>query len=299
MTPTLADQYAAALPGAPHLAAVRLAVEKYGEKSVVTHVNQTETYLAAAAGLPPASTLFSVSDAVLPWWAQALGELGRRFRPRVDVPECDVLVWTGEERADVVYDVLVGVATRVRRAVVLTGVGLYAEIGPDGRPGLLPGVRRFLRTDPTWVVADYRPDGYGAIVLSRDPDDHEPVKHGVRDAFRFFRAELARRAAGGVYLPLPMAQPRIDACLTCVHRGGAEGGNCKVCHCHLFQVPESSPVRPGSPGKVFFPGQACPVGKWGEDREGGRTMTPIEVEVMLTQAFQPETATPPAGQTGA
>jgi hypothetical protein len=143
----------------------------------------------------------------------------------------------------------------------------------------------------------YDTTGVGVIVLSRDPADRPAITHGVKDAFNFFKAELARRAEGGTYLPLPMAQERIDTCLTCVHRGGATGGQCKLCRCWLFQVPEGTWMVAGNPGKVFFPSQSCPIDKWPSRTGQGVVMTADETASMLAEAFHtPETPSPPVDE---
>jgi hypothetical protein len=198
----------------------------------------------------------------------------------------DLLFLDENHRAQELYDGLVKYAPHVRRYLVIhCTTSPYGETGDDGGPGVMPGVRRFLQEHSEWVVKRFDEGNHGLIVLSQCEEDKVPVSFGVKDVYRYGKAKLKHRLNGGKYLTLPMAQERIDKCTVCEKRGGAEGGNCTVCKCFLFQVPTDATVNAGQPGKVFFPLEMCPVGKWHTKPTEGNAMTSEEVESMLATAF--------------
>jgi hypothetical protein len=58
-------------------------------------------------------------------------------------------------------------AGNVRRWIVLHDTVAFGESGENGRPGLLPALREFIREHREWVVAEIYGNNNGLIVLER------------------------------------------------------------------------------------------------------------------------------------
>lgn len=200
------------------------------------------------------------------------------------IPDVDLLFLDTKHTADQVFKELSKYHVNVNRYIVIHTTVTFGEVGDDGGPGVMHGIRKFLQTHSEWsVIKEYR-NNHGMIVLSKNPDDRSEIHFGVRDAFRYAKSKLKHKLDGGLYLPLEMAQERIDKCLTCPERGGEEGGNCTVCKCYLFRVPDEVPVVGGAAGKVWLPHEKCPLDKWGP-KSGGVEMSPEELNDMIDKAF--------------
>jgi len=250
-----------------------------------------QAYLAIAAGMPDDGVLISVSLGGKPWWPKMAASLGARFKmtPQnsltADIEPTELLFIDSEHTAQRTYDELTRHAGKVSKYIVIHTVArdTFGERGDDGGPGVMAGVRQWLREGASreWVVKRFDEHNHGLVVLSRDPEDHPKIKFGARSALRFVRSKIKHKLNGSTYLPLPMAQERLDICLTCDSRGGQEGNNCKICKCFLAEIPDYAPVNHGQPGKAFIPTEGCPIGKWHDRPNDGVSMTGEEVEAML------------------
>lgn len=166
--------------------------------------------------------------------------------------ETDFLFIDTEHTAPQVYRELTLHAPGSGR-VVLHDTVLYGENGQDNGPGLLPGVRRFLSERPEWAVLESHDHQYGLLVLSNREEDRKPLPSKLEMAWNFAKAQAQHLLSGGGYLTEDEAQERLRHCWVCDKRNG---GRCSACGCHLDSFPD------GSPGKAFYPSQACPLGKW-------------------------------------
>lgn len=187
-------------------------------------------------------------------WAERYDGLGgdpTAFRLRT-TPE--ILGWLAEH------------APKAKRFLAVHNIDTHGEYAdPKRRPdaanpdanllGLMPGVRRFLADHPEWSVVDHVEGDGGLLVLSKDDRDRPAIEPGpAEQALRYTRSKFSHWWAGGHFLPLPMAERRLDQCLVCPAM--AKDRRCSKCSCYLVERPD------GSPGKVFYPRDSCPLGKW-------------------------------------
>lgn len=252
-----------------------------------------QAYLAIAAGMPGDGVLVSCSPGAKSWWGWMGQLMGVRFKTNpgnsveATIEPTELLFIDSAHTAERTYAELQRHADKVSKYIVIHTVAAdtFGHKGDDGGPGVMPGLRRWLRegADKEWVVKRYDDHNHGLIVLSRDPADRPPVHQGIRSGLRFVRAQIRHKLNGGAYLPLPLALERLDVCLVCPKRGGADGGNCVTCKCFLARVPDNATVNAGGPGKIFFPLESCPEARWTERPNDGVHMTEEEVAAMLTE----------------
>lgn len=200
----------------------------------------------------------------------------------IDIPECDVLFIDTTHTGEHVFKELERHGRKVRRRIAFHDTELYGHRGADNKsPGLLGGILGFLKANREWQVILHESRQYGFTVISRVPEDFPKVdKFGLKDVLRFGKAQFKHKLNGGKYLPLEIVQERHDTCLMCPIRSGEQCSNCK---CFLFQIPENMKVKAGQPGKIFYPHEICPLGKWFDQRDKGVDMTEEEIKsLMLT-----------------
>lgn len=269
-----------------HMETFRALAAEAGSVTELCDWGKPARIAAAAAGVP----VVSYGKTARPEWAVLARLVGDRFTgtavadfAALDIAPTGLLFIDRDHRASQVYADLVRHAGKASKYVVVHTATTFGEVGDDGGPGVMPGIRRWLREGAAkeWVVSRFDEKNHGLIVLSRDAARREPVKLGLREAARYLKTRVKHALAGGTYLPLPMALERLGECHVCDKRGGAEGNNCTVCKCFLARVPDTAPVNRGQPGKVFFPTESCPIGKWNPRPDDGVKMTPEEVAAML------------------
>lgn len=156
----------------------------------------------------------------------------------------------------------------------------WGERGEDGGQGVMPAIREFLWKNPEWTVKKHYRNNHGLTVLSKLPEDRKELPSKLRQAWNFAKAQTRHAMNSGRYLPLPLAQERMKECSICEMRSGE---NCAMCGCFLLQIPDDSPVRAGQPGKVFYPMDYCPLGRWHPRPNEGVEMTDAEVKVMMEE----------------
>lgn len=137
--------------------------------------------------------------------------------------------------------------------MVLHDTVTFGENGEDGGPGLLPGLRRFLREHSNWSVMQHFDNNNGLTVLTCSDKDRPDLPSLPKMAWNYTKALARHLAAGKPVLPAESVQKRLDICLTCPQR---IENRCTVCGCHLDQGPD------GKDGKAVWEDQECPLGKW-------------------------------------
>lgn len=252
-----------------------------------------QAYLAIAAGMPKDGVLVSCASGQKHWWARMVMAKGVHFKMitndslTAEIEPTELLFLDSSHTAQRTFDELNRHAAKVSKYIVIHTVATdtFGEHGDDGGPGVMYGVRQWLRSGASaeWVVKSFTDVNHGLIVLSRDPADRPKVSFGARSVLRYLGAKMRHKLNGGTYLPLPMAQERLDICLTCEHRGGEHGNNCKICKCFLAVLPDNAPTNAGGPGKTFHPTEACPIERWSVRPNDGVAMTEDEVHAMLKQ----------------
>ncbi len=199
----------------------------------------------------------------------------------VDIPECDVLFIDTKHTGEQVYKELTRHGGKVRKRIAFHDTQIFGYKGEDGSAGLLPGITQFIRQNREWQTVYHVENNHGFTVISRDPADFPKVDgFGWRDGLKFAKAVVTHKLNGGKYLPLPVVEERLNTCLICPVRSGEQ---CSSCKCYLFQIPENMKVRAGEPGKVFYPQESCPLGKWLERPDEGVEMTADETKRMLVE----------------
>ncbi len=172
-----------------------------------------------------------------------------------DIPECDLLLIDAQHTADAVWSELVRHAPNVRHWIALHDTVVLGENGHNGRPGILPAVRRYLRENPEWSVVEARDDAPGMIYLSRDPADKPALPAVPRQMWNFGKAWLTRITAGSPNVDEATFDGRLAVCSLCIHRCE---NRCSACGCYLDELPT------GAPGKAAWATETCPVGLWAD-----------------------------------
>lgn len=145
-------------------------------------------------------------------------------------------------------------ADKVRRFIVVHDTAIYGDVGDDGSPGLLHGVRHWLRMHPEWSVIRHDENNNGLTVLSRASEDKPAIEPGRWKQIGAFVTAMSKHLANGLETaPADVVEQRLDICAMCPLRNGSQ---CSKCGCEL----ETNPL--GGPGKAFLPAEQCPVGRW-------------------------------------
>jgi hypothetical protein len=169
-----------------------------------------------------------------------------------DIEETDLLFIDTKHTADQLEAELVRHAPRVRHWLVLHDTQIFGETGEDGGPGLLVGLRRYLRSHPEWTVIRHDSNNHGLTVLSCDPRDKQALPGKIKQAANF-AAAIAKHAAGGFGNTDPETfNGRLEICALCPLRNEEK---CGVCGC---------PIE----NKAAWAEQECPVGKWPVENKG-------------------------------
>lgn len=197
------------------------------------------------------------------WWPQVVAVRGAtevvylKAEPlRVSVPECDGLIVSGVQTADDLLRIL-QIYRPHRRALIL-GTEEWAEFAPSrSGPGLRPGLRKFVRDNPGWVVVKHLPTPPGLTVLSADPADRQTTPGVFKQIANFAKAVAEHMASGAQFVPREVLQQRLDICALCEYRTLDSQGRerCSVCGCPLVR---EGPVG----GKAQWASEDCPLGKW-------------------------------------
>lgn len=172
----------------------------------------------------------------------------------VEIPETDMLLTDTHHTGTQLLRELTAHAAKVRRFIVIHDTAVFGEVGDDGSPGLLHGIRHWVRRNPEWSVIRHDDNNNGLTVLSRLDQDKPTIEAGTWKKLGTFVAAMTKHVAGGMETASPdIVERRLDVCALCPLRRGSQ---CSKCGCEL----ETSPI--GGPGKAFLPAEQCPVGKW-------------------------------------
>lgn len=185
----------------------------------------------------------------------------------VETQQCDMLFVDTLHTAPQIYAELTKHHGRVNRWIAIHDTETFGEYGEGHTnetptPGLLPGIRRFLKENPLWMVMTVRRNNHGLMVLTCNPNDMPPLpsvaKMGVNAALA-----LMKVASSGLKMASPEAvESRIAHCLGCELRV-ADSNNgqmrCSHCGCFLLEGPA------GAPGRALLSVMECPVGKWSKE----------------------------------
>lgn len=180
--------------------------------------------------------------------------------PAFDLPsETDLLFLDTKHNANQIYLELTKYAPKVRRYIVRHDTQIYGETGEDGGPGLLVGIRQYLREHPEWSVVYKTDEQYGLMVLSRDDRDKQQLPGVMKQAWNFSRHLLREAINDEGYVPQDVFEARLNICSLCPLR---VQNRCGKCGCPLDHNEDLN-----RPGKAAYAGEECEIGEWGKHEE--------------------------------
>jgi len=133
-----------------------------------------------------------------------------------------------------------------RGRIAMHDTQIYGEVGEDGGPGLLVGLREFLRTNKDWTVIYHTNANHGFTVISRLESDKKKLPGALTLAANFTKALMTHVVSGAKDATLVVLESRLSECMMCDQRNN---NNCGVCGCDI----ES---------KAKWAESICPLGKW-------------------------------------
>lgn len=165
--------------------------------------------------------------------------------------DVDLLFLSCRHQAEYVKRVLDMHGPHARKWIALHNTVTYGETGDDGGPGILAGVRAWLRENPEWSVRSHDRANNGLLVMTRDPADKKPLPPFWKQAFNALKAGWrAGENVAGKYGPLAGTARHEERLALCVLCPSKTNGDCAECGCPVEQ-------------KTSWPAEACPLGAWG------------------------------------
>ena len=165
----------------------------------------------------------------------------------------DMLFIDEIQHSDRVWAQLQKFASQCSHYIVFHDTQIYGERGPNGHPGILPAVRRWLKDHPEWSVVYHTNEQYGLTVLSCRPEDKPKLPSLVKMAWNYAKALSHHVMTGSEIADPETIQARLDTCSLCPHR---VDNRCSICGCYLDAGPD------GREGKAVWKDSICPIGKW-------------------------------------
>ena len=145
--------------------------------------------------------------------------------------------------------------------ILLHDTVLFAERFVDGKPGLLPAIRRWVKEHPEYSVVFHTALQQGMTVLSRLDEDKPKLPSLPRMAFNYAKAIAKHVATGSRLANEETVQARLDICLPCPHR---IENRCSGCGCFLFDAPNDAETKP------MWADSFCPFGFWNAQAKEGQ-----------------------------
>jgi len=153
-----------------------------------------------------------------------------------------------------VHNILQKILPHVKGRVIVHKTDKYGAKTPDNKPGIMPGVTKFLHESGKleWSVVKVYKQGQGAIIMSNLPEDKPKLPSNITIAANFAKAITKHIATGAKEVTKDELEFRLKQCSICEHR---VEDRCSVCGCYI-----TSSIL--SKGKAFWKDQVCPLGKW-------------------------------------
>ncbi|MFO0880744.1 MAG: glycosyltransferase [Gemmataceae bacterium] len=176
--------------------------------------------------------------------------LSHRSPAESEPAQCQLLVIGWELDADGVYQALQRHGPSCTERIVLAGTQERGETW-EGRPGILPAVRRWLTEHPEWTVREHVREGDGYLLLTRLAEEKKQLPPTWKQAWNVLSAAWRNQSTEVLsgYGPLagtPEQETRLAECTLCPSRNE---GRCGECGCPIEK-------------KTSWAQEQCPLGKW-------------------------------------
>lgn len=155
------------------------------------------------------------------------------------------------------YDEMKKFSPYVTRWILLRGTGAFGERAENdaSQPGMLFGLRRFLKEHPEWSVLDHYQNQYGITVVGCRPEDRPKLPSKIQMAANLAKALSEHVMDGLNKVSEEQLEERLNICTTCPHRADQR---CSVCGCFLS-------------AKATMRSAVCPLGYWPDPGTGTLT----------------------------
>lgn len=165
----------------------------------------------------------------------------------VDIEPTDMLFIDTQHDGEHVYAELLNAAHRVRKYIVLHDTVTFGEVGEGDKPGLLVGVRTYLKDNRQWTVIRHDLNNNGLMILSCLDDDKTALPGVIAKALNFVKASAEHARTGLKLVGDDEYELRLSKCMVCPHR---VFDKCGLCGCPVDK-------------KASWASSECPDGQWG------------------------------------
>lgn len=174
------------------------------------------------------------------------------------IEETDCLCLDTEEFGQRLYGELKAYGPMVRKRIIVHATNQPYDQAPGNRPGLLVGLREWLRENPEWTVVLHSPEQYGLTVISKEPTAKQELPTTLTMVWNF-AAAMAKHVSAGAKTATPeLVQIRLGTCDGCSMRAD---DRCTACGCWLQE-------------KATLQTSECPLGFWEEAERAESPITP-------------------------
>lgn len=160
--------------------------------------------------------------------------------------DVDILAIEENLSVDELFNVLVKYSNQTNVKRILLGGTFYMGETNNGKPGILPCVRRFTKEFPEWTVKDNIKIGSGWLVLSRLKEDKKELPPTWKQGWNFIKAATRLAKEGFGTASDEVVELRLAECQLCPSRNE---DRCGECGCYIEK-------------KATWPAESCPLGKW-------------------------------------
>lgn len=184
----------------------------------------------------------SYCHAKKPEWAVMEKLIGDRFNEMVaqdlsdlqlspgNINGTDLLFVDTKHNGPTVFTQLTRFSPFVSKYLVIHCTSTYGKDGEDNQPGVMAGIRMFLKNHREWNVVYSTRENHGLMILSRLEEDRKEAPGLLRKAANFLGAKARHIAAGRPTVTEEVFNSRLDVCLTCEERAYDV---CSACGCPL------------------------------------------------------------------
>jgi len=209
--------------------------------------------VALAFAMRTNTKFIDYSPSKRPEWEELKRLCGDIFEGRewptsgLEIDETDLLFIDTYHTADETYSLLTKHAPKVRKYLVIHTTSIFGEVGDNGGPGVLVGIRAFLTQNRQWTVIRNDENNYGLMIISKLDEDRKEPPGLFRKAINYAKAKAKHIAAGKPVATESQQKARMELCVMCPERSFDV---CTKCGCPLSD-------------KLAFATESCPIQRWG------------------------------------